>query len=177
MRYFKPITVKSKDVIDRHMNVVDGDNEFQWKYFGTIPFKKEFQPSQKKEAFDYAIGESGVFSNFLKIVAREFGTHIKPLVVGEFRKCADGKFRIHIHFVVRCESRVACRRVKSYWRRRQYGNFEWKEYHVGGKAVPYMMNGHQSLYWGHPACPKQKGKCKGKKGCVYKRRGLSDLLV
>ena len=177
MRYFKPLPVKSKSVIDRHMKVVNEDEEFQWKYFGSVSFKKVFQPNERKEAFDFALGESGVFSNFLKIVAVKFGSHIKTLVVGDFAKCEDGKWRIHIHWVVRCENQVACRRVKSLWRFREYGNFEWKVYRDEGKAVPYCMNGHQTLYWSHPACPKKKNMCRGKKGCVYERRGSNDLLV
>ena len=39
---------------------------FPHKYFVYVDFKKPFRASQQVEAFEWALGESGVYSNFLK---------------------------------------------------------------------------------------------------------------
>jgi len=176
VKLFKPITVRSETVIDSHMNIINEDDEFKWKYWIGMNLQRAFNANQEAEAFEWALGESGVVSNFLKVIAGKFKTHIKPLLVGEFQRNKDGKWRIHIHGVVRCERQVACRRVKGFWRMRQYGKFMWKVYDQKQKGVAYSMWGHKTIYWGHPACPRNKAMCKGKKGCIHLRRTGNDLL-
>ena len=177
MRLFKPMTIRSSQVIDKHIDVVNADTEFPHKYFVYVDFKKPFKANQQVEAFEWALGESGVYSNFLKVVAVKFNTHIKALLVCDFKKGSDGQYRIHLHGVLRCEERVPCRRVKPMWRFRQYGIAAWKLYDPSKNGVAYSMNGHRTVYWGYPACPRKKGMCKGKKGCIHKRRTGNDLLV
>ena len=106
-----------------------------------------------------------------------FETHIKPLVAGDFKVCEDGKWRIHMHGVLRSEHEIQPSKVKGVWRKGEYGFRQWKNYKPWKRGIAYCMDRHKTVYWKHPACPLKHGKCKGKKGCYHARRGTNDLLL
>ena len=174
--YFQPITIRDPGIIDRQMAVINDDVDFAYKYWVGVNFKKRWRRDQRKEALDWALGESGQYANFLKVVAVKYGTHIKSLLVGDFKRHTDGSWRVHIHGVLRSTHKIVCRRVKSLWRFGAYGMFLWVIYKPEKKGVAYALNGHSAVYWGHPACPMIKKCCRGKKGCIHKRKGKNDLL-
>ena len=175
MRYFKPITIRSQDVITRHRDIVNDDDEFTFKYWTHAEFRKKFKEGDFNEALDLAVGESGVYSNYLKALSVKFGAHIKTLMGVDFKKHRDGAYRIHLHAVLRADKRIVCRKAEKMWCVGRGWN-AFKLYKPELAGVAYIMSGHKSIYWNHPSCPKRQRRCRGKKGCVHKRKSSNDLL-
>ena len=175
MRYFKPITIRSQDVITRHRDIVNDDDEFTFKYWTHAEFRKKFKKGDFNEALDWSVGESGVYSNYLKALSVKFGAHIKTLMGVDFKKHRDGAYRIHLHAVLRADKRIICRKAEKMWCVGRGWN-AFKLYKPELAGVAYIMSGHKSIYWNHPSCPKRQRRCRGKKGCVHKRKSSNDLL-
>jgi len=175
MKYFKPITIRSTEVIKRHRQVVNDDEAFPFKYWTHTEFKKPFKEHEFNEAVEWAVGESGVYSNYLKAMSVKYGTHIKTLMGIDFKKHKDDIWRIHQHAVLRTERKIVCRKAEKMWCVGRGWN-AFKLYKPEEHGVVYIMARHKSIYWNHPSCPKRKRTCKGKKGCVHKRKSSNDLL-
>jgi hypothetical protein len=177
LKYFKPIKIKSTEHINRAVNIINSDDDFSFKRWGYVNFKRQFAESQRDEAFEWAVGESGVYTNYLKLAANKLDTHIKPLVGADFERCRDGYWRIHLHSILRAKKRLYYDVTHGLWKFRKYGQHDHTQYKPSLGGVAYILKGHSLVLWQHYACPHSRQMCRGAKGCLYARRGDNDLKL
>jgi len=176
MQYFKPIKTHCEAYYDKVRDIINDDDEYPHKVWCYVNFKKKFNKHQRDEAFRWALGEAGVYTNYLKALAIKLDTHIKPLVGGEFQRCEDGYWRIHVHSILRGKKRMLYNVMHKLWRYGEYGHHDHEAYKPAMGGVAYILRGHMVVPWQHYACPHSRQTCRGAKGCLYSRRGVADLL-
>ncbi len=158
------------------MDTINDDVEFKYKIWDGVHFAKSFMTHERMAAIEYASGESGAYTKYLKVLAVKCKTHINPLVGVDFQLCKDGAWRVHVHAVLRSEKPLPYDIRHKMWRRWRYGIRTHKRYDDSQAGVPYILKGHHYVPWHHYACPGHKKMCRGKKGCWYDRKGGNDLV-
>ena len=174
MRAFTPVKIRDRAIVDIIRSDFEDSKLFPHKYWVGMNLRRVFSGEQREIAFEWAVGRSGVVTNFLKQVSCKYRAHIYPVVVAEFqRSMNDGKWRIHAHVCVASDNPIVCREVKRLWKKGMYGLFMWKLWDASKGGIHYSLLGHSFVPWEYPACPRAGRVCRHKLGCKHKRRGLS----